>query len=118
MKGVPFERHPKVRFGIVGTGLRGRSVMNELLSVQGAEIVAVCDPVLEKTVRAAKLCRESGQKEPAIYHDGPHAFEKLVTRDDIDFVYTATPWEWHVPIMLAALAAENTAVANVLLVPP
>ncbi len=105
MKGVPFERHPKVRFGIVGTGLRGRSVMNDLLSVQGAEIVAVCDPVLEKTVRAAKLCREYGQKEPAIYHDGPQAFEKLVTRDDIDFVYTATPWEWHVPIMLAALAA-------------
>lgn len=39
MKGVPFERHPKVRFGIVGTGLRGRSVMNELLSVQGLKLL-------------------------------------------------------------------------------
>jgi len=39
-----------------------------------------------------------------LYTNGDHGFEKLVARDDIDFVYTATPWEWHVPVMLAALA--------------
>lgn len=105
MRGVPFRPYPKVRFGIVGTGLRGRSVMNELLSVQGAEIVAICDTIREKTQRASQLCIDRGHNEPAIYTDDPHAFEKLVTRDDIDFVYTATPWEWHVPIMLAALEA-------------
>lgn len=105
MKGVPFERHTKVRFGIVGTGLRGRSVMNELLSVQGAEIVAICDPNLANASRAAKLCKDHGHKEPVIYSEGPEAFEKLVIRDDIDFVYTATPWEWHVPVMLASLSA-------------
>ena len=29
----------------------------------------------------------------------------VVQRDDIDFIHTATPWEWHVPVMLAALKA-------------
>ena len=39
MKGVPFERHDVVRFGIVGTGLRGRSDLNELLSIEGVKVV-------------------------------------------------------------------------------
>src|SRR5436189_191325 len=34
MKGVPFERHDVVRIGIVGTGLRGRSVLHELLAIE------------------------------------------------------------------------------------
>jgi len=36
MIGVPFEKHATVRIGIIGTGLRGRSVLRELLAVDGA----------------------------------------------------------------------------------
>lgn len=103
MKGVRFERRDAVRFGIVGTGLRGRSVLSELLAIEGVQIVAVCDTVAEKTARAVKMCTDRGQPAPAVYTDGDHGFEALVARDDIDFVYTATPWEWHVPVLLAAL---------------
>jgi predicted dehydrogenase len=39
-----------------------------------------------------------------LYTGSERGFEKLVARNDIDLVYTATPWEWHVPVMLAALA--------------
>src|ERR1035437_7420160 len=51
------------------------------------------------------LGRDAGHAAPATYVSGDHAFEELVKREDIDFVYTATPWEWHVPVMLAALNA-------------
>lgn len=105
MKNVPFERHETVRFGIVGTGLRGRSVLSELLAIDGVKIVAVCDVVADKTARAVKMCTDAGQPAPAVIVDGDKGFERLVARDDIDFVYTATPWEWHVPVMLAALKA-------------
>jgi predicted dehydrogenase len=104
MKGVPFERHEVMRIGIVGTGLRGRSVLSELLAIEGVRIVALADVVPEKAQRAAKMVTDKGQPAPALYTSGDHGFEQLVTRDDIDFVYTATPWEWHVPVMLAALA--------------
>src|ERR1700736_4220171 len=40
MRAVPFAKHDVVRVGIVGTGLRGRSVLNELLGVDGVKIVA------------------------------------------------------------------------------
>jgi predicted dehydrogenase len=104
MRAVPFARHENVRVGMVGTGLRGRSVLTELLGVEGASVVAVCDVVADKAQRAVKMITDKGQPAPAVYTDGEHAFEKLVARDDIDIVYTATPWEFHVPVMLAALA--------------
>ena len=105
MKGVPFERHETVRFGIVGTGLRGRSVLNELLAIEGVRIVAVADVVADKAQRAVKMCTDAGMPGPDVYTNGDRGFEQLVARDDIDFVYTATPGEWHVPVMLAALNA-------------
>ncbi|HXD22439.1 MAG TPA: twin-arginine translocation signal domain-containing protein, partial [Gemmatimonadaceae bacterium] len=40
MRGVPFERHEVVRVGMVGTGLRGRSVLGEFLSLQNVQVVA------------------------------------------------------------------------------
>jgi predicted dehydrogenase len=104
MRAVPFERHDVVRVGMVGTGLRGRSVLNELLGIDGVKIVAVCDVVPDKAQKAVKMITDKGKDAPAVYTSGDHGFEQLVARDDIDIVYTATPWEWHVPVMLAALA--------------
>jgi predicted dehydrogenase len=104
MRAVPFERHDVVRIGMVGTGLRGRSLLHDLLGGDGVKIVALCDVVPDKARMAAKMCTDKGQAEPALYTSGDHAFEQLVARDDLDLVYTATPWEWHVPVLLAALA--------------
>ncbi len=105
MKGVPFARHDVVRLGIVGTGLRGRSMISEFLAIDGVRIVAVADTVPDKAARAVKMCTDAGAVAPDVYTNGERDFERLVARDDIDYVYTATPWEWHVPVLLAALRA-------------
>ena len=105
MRGVPFARHETVRFGIVGTGLRGRSVLGELLAIDNVRVTALCDVVEEKAQRASKMITDAAQPAPAVIVAGDHGFEQLVRRDDVDFVYTATPWEWHVPVMRAALAS-------------
>ncbi|MBX9928235.1 MAG: Gfo/Idh/MocA family oxidoreductase [Gemmatimonadaceae bacterium] len=104
MLGVPFMPMASPRFAIVGTGLRGRSVLKELLGVEGARITVVCDVVEEKARRAAKMVTDAGQPAPMVIVAGDRGFEQVAARDDIDFVYTATPWEWHVPVLLAALA--------------
>ncbi|MGD9525027.1 MAG: Gfo/Idh/MocA family protein, partial [Gemmatimonadales bacterium] len=113
MLGVPFARHETVRLAIVGTGLRGRSVLNEWLAVDGVRITALCDIVPEKAARAAKMVTDAGQPMPALYTDGERDFERLVARDDIDIVYTATPWEWHVPVCLAAMTHGKHAATEV-----
>jgi predicted dehydrogenase len=112
MRAVPFEKHDVVRVGMVGTGLRGRSVLRELLGVDGVRIVALCDLVPDHAQLAAKMVTDAGRPLPALHTGTDHAFEQLVARDDLDLVYTATPWEWHVPVLLAALAHGKHAAAE------
>ncbi|HET9710516.1 MAG TPA: Gfo/Idh/MocA family oxidoreductase [Pyrinomonadaceae bacterium] len=103
MIGVKFEPRHVVRLGVIGVGLRGTEVLKEFLAIDKVVVNAVCDVVKDKCLRAAQLIEKAGQKTPGIYADGERDFERLVARDDLDFIYIATPWEWHVPQVLAAL---------------
>lgn len=114
MMGVPFARTPTPRIAIVGTGLRGRSVLHELLGAGNVRITALCDVVPGKVAMAREQVRKAGHSyEVATYTAGERAFEQLVQRDDIDLVYTATPWEFHVPVCLAAMNAGKHAATEV-----
>jgi hypothetical protein len=111
---VPFEKRETVRIAIVGTGLRGRSLLNEWLGVDNVRITALCDIVPEKVEQSRQMMKRAGHDyEPAVFTSGDLAYEQLVRRDDIDLVYTATPWEWHVPICLAAMNAGKHAATEV-----
>ena len=104
MMGVKFDPRDVVRVAIVGTGLRGRSVLKELLGVGNVRITALCDIVPEKVAAAKAQLKAAGHDyEPGVYTKGDRDFENLCLRDNIDIVYTATPWDWHVPVCLAAL---------------
>ena len=104
MMDVRFEPRAVPRIAIVGTGLRGRSTLGELLGVGGVKITALCDIVPEKVEKAKAMMRKAGHDyEPAVYTGGERDFEKLCARDDVDFVYTATPWRWHVPVAMSAM---------------
>jgi hypothetical protein len=105
MLGVPFNKHETVRLAVIGTGLRGTSVLGEFLAVEGVRVTALADIVPEKAARAAKMVTDKGHKAPALFTNGERDFERLLQRDDIDFVYIATPWEWHVPQAVAAMRA-------------
>jgi hypothetical protein len=103
-----------VRIAIVGTGLRGRSVLHEWLGVPNVRITALCDTVPEKVEMAVQQMRKAGHdSEPARFTSGPEAYRELVKRDDIDLVYTATPWQWHVPVCLAAMEHGKHAATEV-----
>jgi predicted dehydrogenase len=90
---VPFEkRNPKI--ALIGTGGRGTNLLENLLAAD-AQMIALCDVVKEKAEHAASLVVAAGQNKPELYTDGPHAFEAMLSRADIDFVIIATPWLWH-----------------------
>ncbi len=93
----------KVRIGYVGVGLQGTSHVENLLKVEGAEIVAVCDIVEGKVQRAQDMVEKAGFKRPEGYSKNEFDWKRLCERNDIDLVYTATPWQWHVPICLTAM---------------
>ena len=101
MISVPFDkRNPRI--AMIGTGGRGTSLLGNLLAADG-QVVAVCDVVTDKADHAAGLVVAAGQKKPELYTDGPHAFEKMLQRNDIDLVIVATPWIWHAEMAIYAM---------------
>ncbi|CAM05485.1 putative dehydrogenase [Saccharopolyspora erythraea NRRL 2338] len=103
MMGVAFEAHETVRVGIIGVGNRGASMLPLFLAVPGVAITAVCDVSADAVNRAARAVTDAGHPEPAKYSAGEDDFENLLRRDDVDFAYVATPWEWHTPMALSAM---------------
>ena len=101
--GMKFEPHSVVRVGIIGVGARGTSMLDEFLGVDGVQITAVCDVVKDKCLNASRLIEKAGHKAPASFFAGDHDFENLCKRGDIDFIYIATPWDWHVPMAVCAM---------------
>lgn len=103
MIGVPFERREVVRVGLVGCGGRGQSLLADLLGIPQVEVRAVCDVLAGKVAAAQALVVKAGHPRPAGFAQGDHDYENLCRRDDLDLVYVATPWVWHVPMAVAAM---------------
>lgn len=102
-----------VRIGFVGVGGMGSAHVQNFLKIEGVEIKAVCDIVEEKVRRIQKWVVEAGHPEPAGYSHGEWDFLRLCERSDLDLIFTATPWEWHVPVCLAAMKAGKHAATEV-----
>ena len=106
----PMER---VRIGFVGVGGQGSVHVDNLLQIEGVELRAICDIVEWKVARAQDAVVAADKPRPAGYARGPRDFERMCAEQDLDLVFTATPWEWHVPVMLAAMQHGKHAVTEV-----
>ena len=94
-----------VRVGVVGVGNRGSAILHTLLSLPGVTVPAVCDIDPAAATRAQDMVEKAGGNRPQAYTAGERDFDSLCGRDDLDAVVTATPWEWHTPVMLSAMRA-------------
>lgn len=90
-----------VRIGIIGLRRGGRAV-ERLSQIEGAEIVAICDLLPERVAASQAVLKKNGRKQ-AVGYTGEEDWRKICERDDIDLIYNATPWEFHVPIALYAM---------------
>ena len=104
---------PLVRIGMVGVGLQGGSHLENFLKIPGCRVTAVCDIREARTTWATQQITAAGHPAPTVYTRGPRDFERLCETEDLDLVFTATPWEWHVPVMLAAMKAGKHAATEV-----
>jgi predicted dehydrogenase len=93
----------RVRVGFVGVGGMGTSHVKNLLRIDGVDLKAVCDIVPEKCANIQRLAHEAGKEKPTVYTKGDHDFVRMCETEDLDLVYTATPWRWHVPVLVAAM---------------
>ncbi|HPM60826.1 MAG TPA: Gfo/Idh/MocA family oxidoreductase, partial [bacterium] len=103
----------KVRIGMVGVGLQGTSHVRNFLGIPEAQITAVCDIRPERVAAAQKLITAAGHPEPRGYSRGSTDFLRLCDEEELDLVFTATPWEWHVPVCVAAMKSGKHAATEV-----
>lgn len=92
-----------IRIGIVGVGGMGTSHLRNFIKIEDCQIVAVGDIVESRVERAQNLVTEAGFPKPEGYSNGETDYQRMCKRDDIDLIFTATPWKWHVPVCLEAM---------------
>ncbi|TCK75853.1 Gfo/Idh/MocA family protein [Acidipila rosea] len=112
MINTPFAATKTPRIGFIGVGGRGTSLLGWFLA-QNAQVVAICDVVQAKAEHAGQMTVKAGQKAPQLYTQGPHDYEALTARNDLDLVVIATPWDWHTPMALSAMENGKHAAVEV-----
>jgi hypothetical protein len=111
----PFAVPPieNVRIGFVGVGGQGSEHVRNLIGIDGCTIAALCDIVPERVERAQGWVEEAGFDRPVAYTRGERDFERMCAEQDLDLVFNATPWEWHVPICVSAMENGKHAATEV-----
>jgi hypothetical protein len=102
-----------VRIGYVGVGNMGSAHVRNLLRIEGCQITAVCDIVPEKVERVQQWVQDAGFPRPTDYTRGEWDFRRLCETEDLDLVFTATPWRWHTPVCVAAMENGKHAATEV-----
>lgn len=95
----------KLRFGFIGTGSRCHEHINNVLSIPGNKIVAICDIQAGPIQRTLDHIAKFNVPAPKVYTGSEREFEKMLNNEEFDCVIIASPWEWHVPMSVAAMKA-------------
>ncbi|MFM1857874.1 MAG: hypothetical protein RLZ05_934 [Bacteroidota bacterium] len=91
-----------VRIGIIGIGMRGSDAVGRLSYIDGVEIVAICDKYPERLAGAQKTLASLNRPKAKEY-SGEEGWKALCESNDVDLIYTCTPWSLHTPIAVHAM---------------
>ncbi len=104
MHGYAAPKLETVRVGMIGIGARGSGTVRRLAGIEGVDIKALCDVVPHRVENSIKSLREEfPQYHPDSYTENENSWKEVCERDDIDLIYTATPWRMHADIAVYAM---------------
>jgi hypothetical protein len=102
-----------LRMAVIGTGNRGRSLLELLAQMKDVEVPALCDIDTASLERAEALVTKAGRAKPEWYSRGELDYRRLLARDDLHAVVIATPWKWHTPMAVDAMKAGKATAVEV-----
>ncbi len=102
-----------VRVAFVGVGGMGGAHVRNFLKIDGVEIRAVCDVDEARAREVASWITDDGRAGPTLYTRGETDFVRMCETEELDLVFTATPWRWHVPVCVAAMENGKHAATEV-----
>ena len=95
-----------VRIGFIGTGLRGRNHVNNVLNYAGVHCPAICDIDPDAVSKTLDIFKSKGKPVPKVYDDSPEAYLEMLAKEQLDGVIISTNWKWHTPMCVAAMNAR------------
>ena len=101
-----------VRIGVVGLGMRGSDAVERLSYIDGVEITALCDKYADRVTAAQKTLEKMGRPKAKEY-SGEEGYKALCESNEVDLVYTPTPWHMHTPVALYAMRHGKHAATEV-----
>ncbi|HEV7501835.1 MAG TPA: Gfo/Idh/MocA family oxidoreductase [Vicinamibacteria bacterium] len=93
----PLGANDRIRIGVIGTGGRARSLMKQLVTLPGQEIVAVSDVFEPRMLEAAEIAGGGVAKIPD--------YRRILDDKEIHAVLIGAPDHWHKTMTLEAVAA-------------
>lgn len=102
MSGYAAPKLDVVRIGVVGLGMRGSDAVERLTYIDGVEITALCDKYPDRVEAAQQTLLKRGRPKAKSY-SGEEGYKALCESNEVDLVYSPTPWHMHTPIALYAM---------------
>ena len=94
----------EINTAVIGLGLRGKSNLKTIMSIDGVKITALCDVYEDRCVEGAKIVTEKGQPEPFT----TTSYKDILNRDDVEAVMVFSSWETHIDIVCEAMRHGKT----------
>ncbi|MBN8667033.1 MAG: Gfo/Idh/MocA family oxidoreductase [Chitinophagales bacterium] len=102
MSGYAAPKLDVVRIGVIGLGMRGSDAVERLTYIDGVEITALCDKYPDRVEAAQQTLLKRGRPKAKSY-SGEEGYKALCESNEVDLVYSPTPWHMHTPIALYAM---------------
>jgi len=113
MSGYAAPKLDKVRVGLVGLGNRGPGAVERLSFIERVEIVGLCDQYPDRVEKGQKILEKRGLPRATGYSGSKEAWKKMCEREDIDLIYSCTPWSMHTPVSVYAMEHGKHAATEV-----
>lgn len=92
----------QIKLGFIGLGQRGTGLLSNVMNnFKDVEVVAVCDPYLDRAEKAAATVKEKRGNDARIYTNADEVFAD----EEVNVVIISAAWEAHVPLAIAAMKA-------------
>ena len=91
----------KIKFGVIGLGNRGSSLLKTIISCNEADIVALCDLYPDRVEDAIKVVKENS----GVDAKGYTSYEEVFKDQKLDAVFVSCAWEGHTEVAIAAMNA-------------
>lgn len=99
-------RAPKldvVKVAFVGVGERGSMHVSQMCSIEGAEVVGICDLYEARCEHNAATVEKKTGKRPPIFCKGDQDYLRMFKEVKPDAVIICPSWEWHARITCDAM---------------